>query len=76
MTSVYITADDAVDVSEWISTALNDCKYQIQLDYTNPFSNRYNFVFDSANDAAMVALKWGNQYVGIPSSIRTSQAGN
>jgi hypothetical protein len=62
MTSVYITADNVVNASEWISSTLNDCKYQIQLDCTNPFSDKYNFVFESKNDAVIVALKWGNRY--------------
>lgn len=74
MTPVYIVGPDrAIEVSEWIKDNLKDCKYDLELDPTNPFSNKYTFKFESSKDATIVALTWGNEYGRIPSSTITSQ---
>jgi hypothetical protein len=75
VTLVYIVGPDrAIEVSEWIKDNLKDCKYDLELDPTNPFSNKYTFKFESSKDATMVALTWGNEYGRIPSNHRTSSS--
>ena len=74
MTPVYIVGPDrAIELSEWIKVNLKDCKYELELDPTNPFSNKYTFKFESSKDATIVALTWGNEYGRIPISIVSSE---
>jgi len=73
VTPVYIDGPDrAIEVSEWIRVNLKDCKYNLELDPTNPFSNKYTFKFESSKDATIVALTWGNEYGRIQNNIDSS----
>lgn len=66
MTAVYIKgAEKAMNVVDWIKTNLKTCEYELDMDPPATFSNRYKFKFKSSVDATMVALKWGNEYVGV-----------
>jgi hypothetical protein len=66
MSSVYIKGPEkALDVSTWIKSNLKNCEYEIDLYPPSTFSGKYRFSFKSKSDATMVALRWGNEYVGL-----------
>jgi hypothetical protein len=66
MTAVYIEGPEkAIFVATWIKDNLKNCDYELAMDPPSTFSSRYKFSFKSKLDATMVALKWGNEYVGV-----------
>ena len=63
MTSVYIKGTNkALNVATWIKEHISDCNYELELDPPAMFTDQYKFNFKSKHDAAMVALRWGNEY--------------